>query len=402
MGARSERLAWLPCIGALALACAQPSYAGCDEPELLAPSPGELTIVQLRLGGTFKHGEAAIVVGPDGTLVLIDVGNSTHADEVRAAVRAINTACAERGFPRVRGALEVDWVILTHFHGDHVGALAPLLNGDPPLAITGAIVHRGFVDLGPAMNEGAYEALCDEVEQGAPDLALCRSETRAPCRDRDGVYPAIACELPSIPLGDARLRFVAADGFISDGEAIHALDPFGHEANNEENARSLAGVIEHGAFRYHFGGDLTGAGTDGVPDVETPLAEIAGPYFYGALGADVVHAHHHVRRTSSSQAFVDLVTPGDGRSRNVVGGIAAHFGSPHGEVLERFGERVGEGRIWITRSATGGDEHPLLIDADAAITVRTIDGGGGYEIEASRPGSPVRMRFGSVRAPSRR
>jgi hypothetical protein len=126
---------------------------------------------------------------------------------------------------------------------------------------------------------------------------------------------------------------------------------------------------------------------------------VAGSRFYGSRGRDVVHAHHHVRRTSSNAAFVGATTPADGMSRNVIGGInGAHFGSPHSEVLQRFGDngRLGSGRIWITMSATGGDTHPMLIDADADVTLQTLGGGGGYRIQASRS-TPLSMTFSSVR-----
>ena len=401
--------------------CDRPVYEGCvGRDDVLEPAPGELTVIQLRLNGTAKHGEAALIIGPDGTTVLLDVGNSNHSGEIRDALRAVNGGCLtpDRGYERARSPLEVDWIVLTHFHGDHAGGLEELLVDDPPLEVTRGIVHRGFVDLGGGMNEGTVGDVCRLLRGDRADLdvPLCRAATRAPCDSGEwsGPYAATGCELfagslldgvgagsPTyIPLGEgARLTFVAADARVSDGEEAVLVDAFGHDDNNEENARSLVGVIEHGAFRYHFGGDLTGEGRPGVPDIESALAARAGPRFYGASGIDVIHAHHHVRDTSSNAAFVDLVAPADGRSRNVVGGIAAHVGSPHAAVLERFadGERLGDGRIWLTRTATGGDEHPRLVDADAAVVVRTADGGDAYEIEASRPGAEGRVRFDSVR-----
>src|SRR5690349_7786688 len=42
----------------------------------LRPTAGELFYVQLGLGG-LSTGEAALIVGPDGTRVLVDVGNDS-------------------------------------------------------------------------------------------------------------------------------------------------------------------------------------------------------------------------------------------------------------------------------------------------------------------------------------
>lgn len=397
--------------------------AGMEPTEILRPVPGEVTIIQIRLPGVLRLGEAAILVGPDGTLVLMDVGNSSHDDEIRALVRTLNTTFVtpDQGFPRLRDPLEVDWIVLSHMHSDHAGGFRDLLSGADGIRVTKGVVHRGFVDLGAGMTESDYSEVCGLLRGSLTtlDFPLCGAADVAPCDPASFTsnYAASACDglfhgdlddplddsdgLPSyLPLGGgARMVFVAADAFVSDGTSATPMAAFGHSDNNEENARSIVAVIEHGAFRYHWGGDLTGSGATGEPDVESHLVGVAGDRFYGPLGMDVVHAHHHVRRTSSNALFVDAVAPLDGRSRNVVGGInGGHVGSPHGDVLARFGDggRLGDGRIWITMSATGGDDHPILVDADADVTLQTLGGGAGYRIQASRT-TPFSLSFASVR-----
>ncbi len=397
--------------------------AGPEPTEIIWPVPGEVTIIQHRLPGLLRLGEAAALVGPDGTIVLMDIGNSSHDDEVRALVRALNTSWVTpaRGFPRARGALEVEWVVISHAHADHLGAFADLFTRGEPLQVTRGVVHRGFVDVGGAMNEGDYRDLCEAMrgEMSTLDVPLCSAASTAPCDPGSfaGVYPATECAglflgdlddalddglgQPSyLPLGGgARMVFVAADGFVSDGTRATPIAAFGHSDSNEENARSVVAIVEHGPFRYHWGGDLTGSGATTEPDVESHLAAVAGTAFYGPLGVDVVHAHHHVRRTSNNATFVDLTAPLDGRSRNVIGGInGGHINSPHGEVLARFGDsdRLGEGYIWITMSATGGDSHPRLIDADANVVLQTTGAGAGYRIQAARA-MPLSHAYLSVR-----
>lgn len=393
--------------------------AGDEPTEIIRPEPGALTIIQVRLPGVLQLGEAAVLVGPDGTVVLMDVGNSSHADDVAELVEDLNTRwiTTARGFPADRGAREVDWVVITHIHGDHVGAFESLIE-DEGLEITQGVVHRGFVDLGGGMNDNDYEELCGLMRGSLStlDVPLCTSAETPPCDpgDLEGVYAAVACdglfagdlgdpldaEAPAfIALGEgARMTFVAADGHASNGVGTEALT-FAHDDNNEENARSLAAVISHGDFRYHWGGDMTGSGEETEPDVESHLVRVAGETFYGALGMDVTHAHHHVRRTSSNATFVDAMAPSDGLSRNVIGGInGGHVGSPHGDVLMRWGDggRLGEGRIWVTMTATAGDDHAVLVDADADVTLQTLGGGSHYRIQASRA-TPLSLTFESVR-----
>src|SRR5690606_36796544 len=142
--------------------------------------------------------------------------------------------------------------------------------------------------------------------------------------------------------------------------------PFGQTESNEENARSIVGCDSHGTFSYHFGGDLTGGGVPGIPDVETLLAGHELHAHRGPQGVDVAHAHHHARRTSSNGAQVDALAPKDGRYRNVVAGMhAAYVGSPQRDVLSAWldGDRLGQAYFWVPDRAISGETHERLVDA---------------------------------------
>lgn len=393
-----------------AVADAAPTDAGPLPTTLLGPAPGEVTILQLELpvGLIPQTGESALLVGPDGTIAVLDVGNSGHDDDVRAAIRDLNTRwiTVANGFPRARRPLEVEWIVLSHFHSDHIGGLPDLLSGSDAVEVTQGIVHRGLVDVGSAATESDYTPFCDLVtgSMAALDVPLCVGASSGSCSvDDAATNPAVSCDglfrgdlsdaaddslgEPSfLPLGgDARMVLIGADGFVSDGTSAHAMT-FGHTDSNEENARSLVTIVEHGAFRYHWGGDLTGSGDAGQPDVESHLALHAEAVFYGPAGMDVVHAHHHVRRTSSNATFIDLAAPLDGHDRNVVGGVnGAYVLSPYAEVMDRWssGGRLGEGRIWVTNTAAGGGTSDALVVAASTVVVRTHGGGAGYWVQAS-------------------
>lgn len=377
----------------------------------ITPVVGEVTIIQLDVTSTIPAlGEAAIIVGPDGTVVLLDIGNASHDDDVRAALTDLNTnhLTPANGFT-ARTPLQVEWIVITHMHGDHVGGFDDLLvDTAEPAQVTRGIVHRGFVDIGPALNDGDYEVMCAAMRgtYAGVDYPLCESAVAPSCTfgDLSDVHAANGC--PGLHVGDlddpgddgagaptyidlgdgARLTIVAANAHVSNGTTAVAAPAFGHTDSNEENARSLAGIISHGDFRYHFGGDMTGAGTATEPDIESHLVATAGPTFYGALGVDVAHLHHHVRNTSSNATLVGALAPNDGLSRNAIGGISeAHFNSPHAETLQAWGDanRLGEGRIWITRGATGGDTHPALVVANGHVILQTIQLGLGYRVQAA-------------------
>lgn len=393
-----------------AVAADAPTFDPGPEPNApITPVAGEITIIQLGLAGTL-HGESAVIVGPDGTIALIDIGNSTHDDDVRDLIEELNTVhlTPANGFA-AREARQVEWLIVTHFHGDHIGAFEDLMvDTAEPLSITEGIVHRGFVDVGDGMNTGDYETMCAAMRgmYESLDAPLCEAASAPSCVYADVADPHRATGCPGLHVGDlsdpsddaagaptyislgggARITLIAADNFASNGDGAVEGTPFDHGDNNHENARSIAGVITYDRFSYHFGGDMTGEGTATEPDVETLLATNAGPAFYGALGVDVAHIHHHVRNTSSNETFVDLLAPNDGMSRNAIGGISPiHFNSPHQETLDVWADdsRLGDGYIWVTAVATSGDDHARLIDADGPVIVQTIQSGLGYRVQAA-------------------
>ena len=106
-------------------------------------------------------GESALVVGPDGTSALIDLGGSGHT---KAVLEAVDRRLGQRA---------VDWVILTHFHYDHVGGFANLVqpnaaNGNKPLTVNKGVISRGHYDLGDvASTTSVFQKYCAEVTTAA-------------------------------------------------------------------------------------------------------------------------------------------------------------------------------------------------------------------------------------------
>lgn len=378
-----------------------PFDAGAGAP--MGPVPGEVTFWQLDLpvGLIPKTGEAGILVGADGTLVLIDVGNSNHDDEVTAAVRELNTQwlTPARGYSRTRGALEVEWVLITHFHSDHLGAFATL---GGTLDLTRGVIHRGFVDVGAGTNASDFTDFCTKLAGplASKNVALCTASPDSPCTI-SGRAPATSCAgltrgdlartdddgsgTPSfIDLGSgARLELLGANGFMLQGNTPVASSAFGVTDVNEENARSVVGLVRHGAFRFLFAGDLSGSGQSTEPDLESFLVNSA-PGVFSTLGIDVTHANHHARKTSSNMNYVQAAAPNDGRARSVIAGInTAYVNSPHQETLDAWtqGGRLGGGRFFVTRRAPAAGTSPQLVDVGGRVVVQTVQGGDGYWVQ---------------------
>ena len=371
----------------------------------LWPVPGEVFYMQVGLEGV-SLGEAAVIVGPRGELVLVDVGNDSHDDDVRRAVASLTFNMAKNpGFPKLAND-RVDHVILTHYHSDHADGIADMFKHT---SVAGKVIHRGFYDVGGA-GSNTVGKVCQALAGKKQSLPLCTGSTPAPCSGNwSGTYPASGC--PGLDAGDllkagdkgrsylalsggARINIVAANGRI--GQQSYEADVKSiKKDSNGENARSVVALLRHGPFRLLVDGDLTGGGIK-TADMEGFYASKLGP-FLDNKGVDVLHAAHHGRQTSSSTSWADRLLPIDGRDRTVVMGVSpGHGGSPQAAALNTLleGQRLAQGRGWTTLVAAAGASHPQLISAKGGhVLVRTMHRGQAYAVQAvDTAGNPISTR----------
>jgi len=361
------------------VACPAPREGG---PPLL-PVEGELYYRQIGLGGA-ALGEAAVLVGPRGQVVLVDVGNDSHDDNVGDVLEEL-----ARVAPHVQRG--IDHILVTHYHADHGDGVTDLLEH---FQLRGSLIHRGVHGLTDAGNGNTADKICSAIAaHGLDEVALCTS----PC----GAAPDARTCAPQrghLPLGDgAVLDVLAVDGEIDGARFDHDHGPLLTEDTNGENARSVVALVSFGEMRMLLTGDLTGGGSDTDP-VEAFYAPRLGDVSdLDARGVDLLHLGHHGRDSSSSAVWLDALLPNDGCARNAFMGIStAHVGSPHEVVLQRLldDERLASGSAWTTRVAPFGEDHPSLVEAYGGdVIIRTFGGGLGYFIQAlDQEGVPVRTR----------
>lgn len=231
-----------------------------------APKPMEVYFIDV------EGGQATLIVSPSGESMLIDTGwagfNSRDADRIAAAAAK-------------SGVKQIDYLLITHYHADHVG-------GVPQLAAKLPIKH--FVDHGPNFEAG---------KKGADDMFNAYTAVR----DKGNhllVKPGDRVRIKGLDV-----EIVSADGNVLSKPlpgAGQKNDACGSAQRKEddktENSHSTGSLISYGKFRLLDLGDLT---WNKEMDLVCPVNRIG--------TVDVYLTTHHGLDASGSPAIVNAVHP---------------------------------------------------------------------------------------------
>jgi len=198
----------------------------CTGLVLTAPNPKPMQIYFIDVEG----GQATLVVSPSGQSLLIDAGWPGY--EGRDADRILSAA-------QQAGLKQIDYVLITHYHRDHVGGVPQLVDG---------IKVGTFVDHGPNLE----------------DSQVTRSDYAAYEKAIAGHAHVVVKPGWKLPMKGIEVRVLSASG-----EHITAPLEGAGQANSyckaepaasedaTENARSVGVLITYGNFRFLDLGDLT-------------------------------------------------------------------------------------------------------------------------------------------------
>lgn len=243
-------------------------------------TPGMLDVHQLATG----RGNAAFLILPDGTTMLVDAGDVGDVPGLPARPDGSRTAAQSiaRYVRHVQGErrAQLNYAVLTHFHPDHIGGIASLA-AEVPIE---TIIDRGDAYLKPPDDDRTYAAYRGFItanpgiarltaEAGSASQIVLRDKVNAPFEARvlsvnDRVWTGEGRE--------SRVRFPAL-------RTITVPDD-----RPTENMCSVTLRIKYGAFDFFTGGDQPGYPNPGNPswhDVETDVAK--------AIGATDVHVVNH-------------------------------------------------------------------------------------------------------------
>lgn len=276
---------------------------------------GTLTITCLDVA----QGDATLIQSPSGQTLLFDGGENGKGNGVIIP------------FLQAQGITDLDYMVASHYHSDHVGGLDEVIAQIP----VGIAYDRGW----------SYTTL------------TYNSYANAVSAVRQTILPGQV-----IDLGEGvTVTCVALNG--------NGVVPSPYSNSSYENEYDVCLKVEYGGFDYFQAGDLTGNPDSGYKDIETGVGLLTGD-------VDVYQVNHHASDSSSVAAFLQSIQP----EVSIISVGNNSYGHPTQNVLNRL---VQYGSfVYQTETGSGGTLPAsdlsvvgghVVIQTDG-LTTYTVDG----------------------------
>ncbi|HVZ60820.1 MAG TPA: MBL fold metallo-hydrolase [Terriglobales bacterium] len=229
-----------------------------------------------------EGGNSTLFVSPSGESVLIDTGSGSYPGTNAADGRS-------RDVDRILEAVEdaglkqIDYLITTHWHGDHFGGLAELARRIPV---------RHFIDHGPQIveNDRATEFLRDVYPK------LYEKATRTIAKPGDKI-PVAGLDWRVVSSAGVGIK-TPLPGAGAPNPYCASYKPIDEFSDGEENAASVASVVTFGRFRVAHMGDMTQSREFKLMCPNNKVGTI-----------DLLVVSHHGLAVSNSEALVHALHP---------------------------------------------------------------------------------------------
>jgi beta-lactamase superfamily II metal-dependent hydrolase len=290
-----------------------------------------------------EGGQSTLLVSPTGASLLVDTG--WPGNDSRDAIR-IQAAMKDAGIT------QIDHVLITHYHTDHVGGVPELVKH---------VKVGEFIDHGP----------------NREDSDITRHDFAAYLKAIDGTPRRII--YPGDTISVAGLSVVVLAG---DGEHITSAPGIKPEPNPYcaterqwpvdagENARSNGILVTFGKFKFLDLGDLTGAKEVALVCPNNPIGPV-----------DLYLVDHHGMNLSNARALVDAIHP----VASIMINGAHKAGMP--EAWQTVHDSPGMQDLYMLHTAEGSDAAHNSPEALIANPKGSTTDGAYFKVVASSSGA---------------
>jgi beta-lactamase superfamily II metal-dependent hydrolase len=185
-----------------------------------------------------EGGKSLLLVSPSGESMLIDIGGNRHVDRIVEACKAA-------------GVKKIDYMVVSHYDGDHVGGVAELAARVPMVNFVDHGANVQLNDPGYLKNVDAYMALAAKGKR-----IVVKAGDRIPIKGFDAMVVMAAGKAIAQPLKGAGQPNPVCD---TTPRKVWGLDERGildnHDTN--ENSQAIVLLVTYGKFRMLDPADLT-------------------------------------------------------------------------------------------------------------------------------------------------
>ena len=369
-------------------------------------------------------GESTFIIMPDGTQMLVDMAGAVLTpeedpmwikplpDDSRRPGEWINRYIAR--CMKWTGNEKLDYVSITHWHGDHMGncperlpkstkgnwkaiSVTDVLDGNK----VGKLVDRAYPDYQYPRDVRENIPMVNYLKCARWHVATgtMKMERFVPGSDRQFSMLYDAEAYPSF-----KIQNISVNGQVWTGKGLETVSAFpdqatfsgaGQAQDPSPGGNNLSSVfkISYGKFDYYGGGDSSHNGADYFDwkDVETPIADVVGC-------VEVMKAKHHGSKDANNEYIVRTLSPQTviinvWRNVQPTGGIRKYLGPEVNggktdlfmtnllpETEDSFGEDMArvlskQGHI-VVRVSPGGDSYSIIVlrDSDESMKVKGVHG----------------------------
>lgn len=289
---------------------------------LLAQPNGKLQLHFMDVG----QADSAVLISPKGQVVLFDAGEDMRTKSCDKPLAYLHQI----------GIGKIDYVVISHYHFDHIGCLPQILADFP---LTGTAYDRGDKYPG-ATYEKYVQAVGDHRKTAEAGQTIKLDEGTS---------------------SEVDLKVVAVNGA-------------GISTTNE-NDLSVSVLVTFGPFKAEIGGDLSGANTGTYADIETTVAPSVGRL-------DVYKVHHHCSSYSSNEAWLTTTRP-------AVGIISTGDGNDYGHPAPDCVTRLHAQKVatYWTEKGAGATPEPGVDTVAGSVVVNVAPGETTYAVSTAAGGS---------------